>query len=172
MGLAFAVVPLVAALVIVWPSTMRSAATGVSLDGTCLLEVTSLDTSGVAARLADAGGLGPMMRRRAGMFMVAVVDGQLVPVDKKEDDGARLTWFMGDKTGQSERTGSCSQCVAYWAAILHLRECITHYNVIILNTRIQGSVFFRGIICTYLAQRPACRMQGYTCGHRYVPARS
>jgi hypothetical protein len=93
MGLAPAVVPLVAALVVVWPSTRCSVATGVPLEGTSLLEVTSLDTLRIAARLADAGALGPMTWRRAGLFMVAVVDRQLVPVDEEEEDGARSTWL-------------------------------------------------------------------------------
>jgi hypothetical protein len=53
----------------------------VPLDGVSLLQVTSLDTSHVAARLADVDANDAAARRRAGMFLVTVVDGRLVPVE-------------------------------------------------------------------------------------------
>jgi hypothetical protein len=61
----------------------------VSLEGFSLLEVTSLNTRLVAARLANTDIHDATARRRAGMFKIAVVDKQLVLVDA--DNGSEVS---------------------------------------------------------------------------------
>jgi hypothetical protein len=77
---------LLTAIIIVWPSiTTRSNHADLALDDASLLEVTWLDTSRVAARLADVDVRKATVRRRAGMFKVAIADRQLVPLDGEEE---------------------------------------------------------------------------------------
>ena len=74
-----------AAVAVIWPQLKPSSAPNVnSIDGTSLLHVGALDFSMVTARLSgvDIGSTDEL--RRAGVFVVTLVDGKLVPVDTNE----------------------------------------------------------------------------------------
>ena len=88
LGMMFSFILLVVTVIIVWPSMRAEERTGVPLQGVSLLEVTSLDNARVASQLTDVNINDMVVRSPAGMFMVMVVDGQLVPVE--DDDPSHL----------------------------------------------------------------------------------
>ncbi|KAI0031384.1 hypothetical protein K488DRAFT_86872 [Vararia minispora EC-137] len=84
-GFVSSVLLLIAAITILRPIVKLDRDASSVLDGTSLLQVMSLDTSRVAARLAEAGGRGGIAQRRAGMFLVKIVDGKLVPIESDNE---------------------------------------------------------------------------------------
>jgi hypothetical protein len=92
------------------------AGVGLALDGASLLEIASLDTSRVAARMADVDVSNAMARRRANLFNIVVAGGYLVPVDGNEGGSevdrlrhsiaqleGELTWVRKEHNEEIER---------------------------------------------------------------------
>jgi hypothetical protein len=82
LGTLASIVLLTTTLIVLWPQLKSSGAPNVSsLDGTSLLHTGALDCSLITARLSEVDASNTDELRRAGLFVVALVNGKLVPID-------------------------------------------------------------------------------------------